>query len=210
MTGLNIKNLSKSYKNYRVLESADWKVEKGIHWLKGGNGTGKTTLFKIIAGQLPFQGEISINGIALKQKPVNYRQLLSFAEAEPQYPSYITGNELLSYFCKLRKADRRSAGTLIEQFRMSDFMNNKIETYSSGMLKKLSLICAFTGDIKLYLLDEPLITIDTDAATVLYQHIKSRFNQGSIFLISSHQELDRQQIDLEATFEINDKKVCPC
>ena len=210
MAKLNIENLIKSYGSFTVLAFEKWELNDGLYWIRGGNGTGKTTLFKVIAGQTPFDGEVSINGISLRRNPSLYRSLLSFAEAEPQYPPFITGNELLDFYCKVRKTTIKSADELIEQFKMGDFMNNKISSYSSGMIKKLSLICAFTGNIEFYLLDEPLITIDTASAQVLYQCIQGRRKEGATFMISTHQEMESTAIKVDGIFEINQQRISAC
>jgi len=207
---LKIENLIKSYGSFTVLAFERWALKDGLYWIKGGNGTGKTTLFKVIAGQTPFDGEVSINRISLRRNPSLYRSLLSFAEAEPQYPPFITGNELLDFYCKVRKTTIKSADELIEQFKMGDFMNNKINSYSSGMLKKLSLICAFTGNTEFYLLDEPLITIDTASAQVLYQCIQRRLKEGATFMISTHQEMEHTAVQVDGVFEINQQKISAC
>ena len=210
MAELKIENLIKSYGSFTVLAFEKWELNDGLYWIRGGNGTGKTTLFKVIAGQTPFDGEVSINGISLRRNPSLYRSLLSFAEAEPQYPPFITGNELLDFYCKVRKTTIKSADELIEQFKMGDFMNNKINSYSSGMLKKLSLICAFTGNTEFYLLDEPLITIDTASAQVLYQCIQRRLKEGATFMISTHQEMEHTAVQVDGVFEINQQKISAC
>jgi len=210
MAEVTINNLTKKYDSYTVLEFEEWKISNGTIWIKGGNGTGKSTLFKIIAGQIPFKGEVMINTISLRQKPVDYRALISYAEAEPQYPALITGNELLDYHIRVRKSNRKTSTELVEEFNMGDFMDNKIGGYSSGMLKKLSLICAFTGDAELFILDEPLITIDIEAANVLYKIIQNYRNQGKTLLISSHQEIDKNLISIDSTFQIQDLRLVLC
>jgi ABC-2 type transport system ATP-binding protein len=207
---LDLENIEKKYGDHTILSFEKWRLDSGIYWIKGGNGTGKTTLFKVISGQTPFHGELSLNQINLKRQPVAYRAMISYAEAEPQYPSFITGNELLNYHIAVRKADRLAVEDIVEQFGMAAFMNNKIGGYSSGMLKKLSLICAFTGDIQLYILDEPLITIDTNSAQVLYRLINQYQAKGSSFLLSSHQELEPGQLALKATFQIKNRKIEAC
>lgn len=210
MANLHIKNLIKKYDNCTVLQFDEWKITEGAYWIKGGNGSGKTTLFKIIAGQTPFKGEVALNYIPLHKNPVNYRSLISYAEAEPQYPTFITGNELLNYHLKVRKTNRSTSDKLIEQFKMGDFMNTKIGHYSSGMLKKLSLICAFTGNMELYILDEPLITIDTESAKVLYQYIENCRKDGYTILISSHQDIDGNEISLQGAFQIQNHQIISC
>lgn len=210
MTTLSLKNLNKQYGNHTVFEFKHWEVNQGIYLIKGANGAGKTTLFKIISGQTTFKGEVSIDNITLNKDPLTYRSLISYAEAEPQYPTFLTGNDLIDYHLTIRKAERKTVDRLIEEFKMGDYMKNKIAGYSSGMLKKLSLICAFTGHVKLYILDELMITIDQAAIEVLYTLIKTQLQEGKIFLISSHQEPDASRISLNGVFEIENQQLKLC
>ncbi|MBY0543313.1 MAG: ABC transporter ATP-binding protein, partial [Sphingobacteriaceae bacterium] len=198
------------YGSHIVLEFDEWKIDSGIYWLKGGNGTGKTTLFRIISGQTPFDGSVLLNDINLKKQSTAFRSKISYAEAEPQYPLFITGEELLNFYKDVRNAKQVDINILTDLFEMTSFLNQKIGGYSSGMLKKLSLICAFIGDVELYILDEPLITIDTISADKLYQLISEKAKQGKSFLISSHQEIDKDKLIINSVFAIENKKVVKC
>jgi len=204
---LKLTNINKKYGSHEVLNFSEWKVDSGIHWLKGGNGTGKSTLFRIISGQIPFGGEVELNGINLKKEPVKFRSKTSFAEAEPQYPLFITGKELIDFYIETRRAERKHAEELANYFEMATFLDHKIGSYSSGMLKKLSLICAFIGNLDLYILDEPLITIDVASANKLYNLIKEKASQGKGFLLSSHQEVSKDKLKVDKVFQIIDKQI---
>lgn len=204
---LSLIHIHKKYGSHEVLNFSEWKIDSGIHWLKGGNGTGKSTLFRIISGQTPFKGKVELNGVNLKKEPVKFRSIISFAEAEPQYPLFITGQELIDFYTGTRNAKASQAANLADYFEMSAFLNQKVGGYSSGMLKKLSLICAFIGDPVLYILDEPLITIDIASADKLYQLIKEKAAQGKSFLLSSHQEVSADKLKLDGVFNIDDKQV---
>jgi len=204
---LSLTNIKKTYGSHEVLNFKEWNVNKGAHWLTGGNGTGKSTLFRIISGQIPFKGEVQLNGVSLGKEPVNFRSKISFAEAEPQYPLFVKGNELIDFYTEVRKADKEYAKNLADHFEMTPFLNNLIGSYSSGMLKKLSLICAFVGDADLYILDEPLITIDVQSAAKLNKLITEKVSQGKSFLISSHQELSSDQLRIDNTYHILDKQI---
>ena len=83
---LNLSNVKKYYNKRLILEIPHLVIENGIFWIKGANGSGKTTLLKMIAGLLPFEGEIQLNQISLKISPVDYRQNIIWAEEEPLYP----------------------------------------------------------------------------------------------------------------------------
>lgn len=210
MIKLALHHIDKKYGNHAIFSFEKWELDQGIYWIKGGNGTGKTTLFKMISGQTPFEGSLTLNDISLKNQPVAYRSMISYAEAEPQYPAFITGNELLNYHIDVRHADKEASVSLIAVLGMSSFMDQKVGSYSSGMLKKLSLICAFVGEVQLYILDEPLITIDTAAAQVLYQLICTYQEKGCSFLLSSHQELEMGHLPIKQVFQIVDRQIQSC
>ncbi len=204
---LRLTNISKKYGSNEVLNFNTWEVEKGIHWLKGDNGTGKSTLFRIISGQTPFNGQVEFKEVNLKKQPVLFRSKISFAEAEPQYPLFIKGKELIDFYQEIREVDAKEVEYLVDYFEMTAFLNNKIGGYSSGMLKKLSLICAFIGNTDLYILDEPLITIDTVSSDKLYGLIKTKALEGKSFLLSSHQDININKLSLDTTFQIIDKQI---
>jgi ABC-2 type transport system ATP-binding protein len=207
---LSLSNIHKQYGSHVVLQFDEWKITNGIYWLKGGNGTGKTTLFRIISGQTPFSGNVLLNEVDLKKQPIKFRSMISYAEAEPQYPLFVTGNELLSFYREVRNAQQIEVDELTEIFELNDFLTQKISGYSSGMLKKLSLICALLGDAELYILDEPLITIDAASATKLYELISKKTEQGKSFLLSSHQEMNAEKLSVKEIFKIEHKKIIGC
>lgn len=210
MLNLTLKSIDKRYGSHTVLLFDEWKINSGIYWLKGGNGTGKTTLFRLIAGQTPFKGEVLLNGVDLKKEPIQFRSKISYAEAEPQYPLFITGKEVLQFYKEVRGASEQEVQELVLLFKMEEFLNQKIGEYSSGMLKKLSLIAALIGEADFYILDEPLITIDLDAANQLYTLITAKAKQGKTFLLSSHQEVDAQKLKIDQVFEIQNKAIVKC
>ncbi len=89
-------NVKKSYGNYAVIDIPQIHLNHNIYWLKGMNGSGKTTLMKLIAGLLPFQGDVLINGnISIRKNRVAYLRLVNYAEAEPLFPPFLTGYDLI-------------------------------------------------------------------------------------------------------------------
>lgn len=191
---LRFVNFKKSYGNYPAMQIPDLELEPGIYWVKGVNGSGKSTLLKSIAGILAFEGDILLNNdISIKKRAVNYRQLVNFSEAEPLFPEFITGTEMIELFKSAKNGPQGQEWGLIESMKMQGYVNRPVGTYSSGMLKKLSLLLAFLGKPKMILLDEPLITIDTESLNILYTWIADAHrNNGTTFLLSSHQALDAE------------------
>ncbi|MFC0514956.1 ATP-binding cassette domain-containing protein [Mucilaginibacter angelicae] len=189
---LKFQNFTKSYGNYPALKIKNLQLQAGIYWIKGVNGSGKSTLLKSIAGILAFNGDILIdNSISIKKQPVAYRKLVNFAEAEPVFPDFLTGTEMIALFTDAKEAPIGQAEQYIKSMGMQNFVGRPVGTYSSGMMKKLSLLLAFLGKPKLILLDEPLITIDTASLAILNTWIRERHEQeGTSFLLSSHQILE--------------------
>jgi len=190
---LRIRNYSKSYNTRLVLQVAEMELNAGVHWLKGENGSGKTTLLKSVAGLITFDGTIAVQGTSIKRQPINYRQLVSYSQAEPLYPAFLTGNELIKFYEQTRQAEPEQILYLADTFGVSSFCDQKVGAYSSGMAKKLSLLLAFTGKPKLILLDEPFITLDQKSLQVLTDVILNYSQQGTSFIISSHQPFDALQ-----------------
>lgn len=210
MKKLALHDIEKAYDAHTVLKFDTLTIPRGIYWLKGGNGIGKTTFFRVLTGQTPFKGQVVLDDISLRDHPTIFRSKISYAEAEPQYPPFVTGRELLRFYQEVRKSSAEQIEELAQLFDLTAYLDQKVGGYSSGMLKKLSLICAFIGDVDLYILDEPLITIDTQSAEKLYQLINQKAQIGKSFLLSSHQEIDRDQITLDGVLEINNKQVRVC
>ena len=94
---LHLTNYSKSYLNQTVLSIDNLVIREGLHLIQGANGSGKTTLFQSISGIINFHGECTLNGINLNKRPVEYRRLINYCEAEPQFPGFLTGKELLRF-----------------------------------------------------------------------------------------------------------------
>lgn len=192
---LHFVEFQKFYGNFPALTIPDLTINPGIYWIKGVNGSGKSTLLKSIAGILAFDGDVVLNDtISIKKQPVAYRKLVNFAEAEPLFPEFLTGMEMVKLFASAKEAPAGQEHQFIDSMKMQSYIDRPIGTYSSGMLKKLSLVLAFLGKPKLILLDEPLITIDTESLKILYRWIRQQHTENGVsFLLSSHQALDENE-----------------
>ncbi len=179
----------KAYGPVTILTIEQLQLDAGNYWLKGANGTGKTTLLKSIAGLIPFEGDILVKGISLRKQRSFYTRIVAFAEAEPVYPPFLTGKELMQVYLQTKGGTNEHLLQLAEALGIAPYLAAKVGTYSSGMLKKLSLLLSFCGEPHLVLLDEPFITLDAKAVDVLRSLIAEYAKQQVSFLISSHQEL---------------------
>lgn len=205
---LQVNNVVKKYGTTTILQISSLQLNDGLYWIKGANGSGKTTFLKMVAGLLPFEGDISVNNISIKKKSLLYRQQISWSEAEPLFPSFITGMDLIKFYCNIRKTLPTEADSLIALFNMNDYISTPIGTYSAGMTKKLSLLLSFLGSCSLLLLDEPLITLDAATVTAVCALILQRHHEkGTSFLISSHQDINPQQLRFNKEFSVQNKMI---
>jgi len=187
---LQIADYKKTYAEHPVLSIPALQLPGGTYWLKGENGAGKTTLLKSIAGMIPFEGEIVVDEINLRKNRMAYTKVVSFSEAEPVYPAFLTGRDLLQFYTQT-KGRLSPVGERFKQDAGIDrYLEKKIGVYSSGMLKKLSLLLALAGEPKWVLFDEPFVTLDHAAVEFLKNTLQDCHRQGIAVLISSHQQLN--------------------
>src|SRR6478609_1684365 len=205
---LHLSGVQKKYSQRIILDIPDLKIDSGIHWLKGSNGSGKSTFLKMVSGIIPFDGNIELENINLKKHGVEYRRLVSYAEAEPLYPEFLTGEDLIRFYNSVRKSDPKNSNALIEKFGIGGYYKNPIGTYSSGMAKKLSLVLAFIGKTKFIFLDEPFVTLDVATLQVLIDNIKAFHQQGCNFIFTSHQSPEMDVLPLSSEMIAQNNTVC--
>jgi ABC-2 type transport system ATP-binding protein len=199
---LQFVQIEKYYGNHLALQIPSLQLEKGLYWLKGENGSGKTTLMKMVAGLHPFKGDILLDGISIKKQRNDFLKIVNYGEAEPVYPSFLTAKDLVQLYCATKKADINDSIQNLKELHIFDAYQNSIGSYSSGMLKKLSLALAFIGKPQWILLDEPLITIDVTAVALVCDWIKKmQEDLGISFIISSHQSF-QNNIPFTAVIEV--------
>ena len=158
---------------------------------------------------IPFEGDVTLNGMDLRSHPVDYRKHASFAEAEPLYPSFITGNDLVMFFSKIRDASNDEIELLTNHAGLGAALHNPVGTYSSGMVKRLSLLLAFIGHPQMILLDEPFATLDVDAIDALPNLIYNyREKYNTTFIFSSHQALP-QQLKIDNRYVVANNTIHP-
>lgn len=189
---LTFNQYKKSYNNELIVEIEKRILDEGVYWILGENGSGKSTLLKCIAGIVPYEGNISCYGISNNNKDrQSFRKIVNYAEAEPQYPEFLKGMDLIQFYKKTKGASNEQITTLLNILGVKSFASRKIGEYSSGMVKKLSLALAFMGNPRLVLLDEPLITLDKDATDATLHLIKEYEANGVSVILTSHQEFNR-------------------
>jgi ABC-2 type transport system ATP-binding protein len=175
---LDLHSIHFSYDEVEILKGISLQLESGkIHGLAGMNGSGKTTLLQVIYGLLkPQNGDIRFKG-----KPIQMQETV-FLEAGNYFYHRLTTRETLQLFSVA------NPGFEIDRWLKVFSLSGKefTEDLSTGMRKKLAILCALAKDQELMLLDEPFNGLDMESVMVLHAVLKELRKKGKTILITSH------------------------
>lgn len=205
MNLVECKNLSKNYGPIKVLQDVNLVIPKGkIIGLLGKNGTGKTTLIKLINDLLtPTSGEIMING---KHPGVESKKIISYLPERTYLDKSMTVENVIKYFSDFYdNFDSKKARKLLKDLKINE--NMKLSKISKGMQEKVQLALVMSRKADLYILDEPLGGVDPATRDYLLDTILTNFNKEASLLISTHLISDIERILDEVIFIDNGKIV---
>lgn len=191
-------HLSKEFDDKKVLNDISIKIPRGkIIGLLGKNGTGKSTLIKLINDLLtPTSGEILING----QKPgVESKKIISYLPERTYLDKGMCVSEVIKYFEEFyENFDSEKAHKLLKDLEIDE--NMRLINMSKGMQEKVQLILVMSRKADLYILDEPLGGVDPATRDYILDTILSNFNEGASVIISTHLISDIERILDEVIF----------
>lgn len=181
-------NLTKLYKNNRGIKNISFTVDSGdILGLLGPNGSGKTTVMKILTGLLSYEGSVRIfNTNPETQFEQIMKNVGSLIEAPAIYKN-LTAEENLMLTARMKGSSKADAISMLELVGLYSYKSEKAGKFSLGMKQRLGLAEAFIGNPKLIILDEPVNGLDIEGVVEVREAIL-RLNReyGTTFLISSH------------------------
>jgi len=196
---LVIENLTKYYNKFLALDKINLRVEKNKNvGLLGPNGAGKSTTLKIICGLLhSSSGTVYIDGIDITKNPVGVLSKIGAIVETPEFYTYLTPRETLSYLGKLRgmRADilKQRIDEVIHLVRLEQWTNVKIEKFSRGMKQRLALAQTLLHDPPVLILDEPGLGLDPRGVVEFREIIEEVGKEKTVFF-ASHQLTEVEQI----------------
>ncbi|EPH13047.1 ABC transporter ATP-binding protein [Myroides odoratimimus] len=181
-----INDLHKKFGEIQVLKGVDLNIEEGVIAILGPNGSGKTTLNKCILGMVfPDKGTICINDQEIS-KNWNYRKDIDYLPQIANFPNNITVLELIKMIKDLRNEKSIDESYYIDIFKLSPFLNKKLNKLSGGTKQKVNLLLTFLFDNPILILDEPTTGLDPAALIILKELIIREKKKGKIILVTSH------------------------
>ncbi|NLV25666.1 MAG: ABC transporter ATP-binding protein [Methanomicrobiales archaeon] len=183
-------NLTKFYGNLIAVNSVNLSVRKGsLFGLLGPNGSGKTTIIKMLTGQiLPSSGKGDVLGIDVVSDPIKVRTLVGIIPEQETPPSFLTVMEYLDFVAEIRKIpeiEKKAAWW----FNYLDFEDKKhvlCKDLSRGTRQKLMLTQAFIHEPELALIDEPLINFDPIMQAKVKEFFVSYVQKNNTLFLSTH------------------------
>jgi ABC-2 type transport system ATP-binding protein len=187
---LETKDLTKKYGDVIAVDNVSLSVEKGgLFGLLGPNGSGKTTMIKMLTGQTkPSDGSATVLGIDVTKDPVGVRAQVGIIPEQETPPSFLTAIEYLEFVGAVRKIPE--IGTKADWwFEFLDFADKKnvlCKDLSRGTRQKLMFAQAFIHEPALALIDEPLINFDPIMQDVVKEYLAAYVKKGKTIFVSTH------------------------
>lgn len=189
---VEIKGLCKSYDNKRVVDNLDLTINDGeIYGFIGHNGAGKTTTIKCLIGILSFdKGEILIDGLSIKDKPIECKRKIAYIPDNPDLYNYMSGVDYLNFIGDVFNVVDEERVKRIDKyagiFELTDSLANPISSYSHGMRQKLAIIAAWLHEPDLIVMDEPFVGLDPKASHDLKMMMREFCDNGGSIFFSTH------------------------
>lgn len=189
---LKIEHLTKIYGDKKAVDDLSIHIKPGeIYGFIGHNGAGKTTTLKACCGILQYDsGEITVDGISMKQAPLDCKSKIAYIPDNPDLYEFMTGIQFLNFVADVfgvTAADRKERiNKYADAFEITADLGSPISAYSHGMKQKLAIISALLHEPRLIIMDEPFVGLDPKATHILKEIMKEMCSKGCAIFFSTH------------------------
>lgn len=191
MSLLELKNVIKTFKRKRILHGVSLEADKGmIIGISGANGSGKTTILRLLAGLVyPDSGKVFVGNQQLQVGDIT--QSVGVLLETPVFINNRTAIDNLMLLANIRGAIKQSdIEKWLLRFGLEEDKNLKVKTYSLGMNQRLGLIQAMMEKPEVLLLDEPTNALDDYYKTIFYDTLLEAKANGTTAVIVSHDQIE--------------------
>lgn len=189
MEVLKCTNLKKEVKGKIIVENISFSINKGdVVGFLGPNGSGKTTVIKLILGLIKIsEGKVQINGFDIQKDFEKSIEKVGAIVESPDLYMYLSGLDNLKITANNYKGiTKERINEVIKLVGLENRIKDKVSTYSLGMRQRLGIAEAIINNPELLILDEPTNGLDIEGVVEMRKLIQSLSNQGIAILISSH------------------------
>ena len=189
---IEIRNLTKSYKNLKAIDDLSFDVREGeILGLLGPNGSGKSTTINSILSLLNFQkGSIKIFGKEMSPDAYDIKAKIGVIFQEVAVFEELTVYENIDYFCGLyindKETRKQDVLDAIKLVGLEEFQKFYPKQLSGGLLRRLNIACGIAHKPSLIILDEPTVAVDPQSRNNILDGIKKLRDDGATIIYTTH------------------------
>lgn len=197
---LEVKELSKKYKNFFAVNEVSFQVEAGeVFGFLGPNGAGKTTTINMITGLAkPTSGRIMLAGIDCVKNSKAAQRIMGIVPDESNLYDDMNGFDNLCFCAALygmkKKKREEKARELLTEFDLEKAGDRPFKAYSKGMKRKLTIAAGLIHDPKVLFMDEPTTGIDVESAKQIRQRVAQLKRNGTTVFLTTHYIEDAQRL----------------
>lgn len=211
MNAIEVRDLVKDYGPFRAVKGISFEVREGeVFGLIGPNGAGKTTTLRVLATLLRVSsGSIQIFGKDLRKEPHEVRKIISYLPEDAGAYKNLTGREYLEFIAHFFSSGRGADEMVrrgVEMASLDERIDDRVDTYSKGMTRRLLVSRALMTEPKLTILDELTSGLDVINAQEIRRTVKDISKKGATVLLSSHNMLE-VELMCDRIALINDGKI---
>ncbi len=205
-TMVETRNLRKTYNRpdgstIEAVKGVNLEIRQGeIFSLLGPNGAGKTTTISMISGLVePTEGDATIGGHSITAEPMAAKRLMGFVPQEIALYPELSARQNLAFFGRMYglggKALNRRVDELLEFVDLADRQNDRIDTFSGGMKRRINLVAGLLNSPPLIYMDEPTVGIDPQSRRRILDTVKLlRDEQDMTVLYTTHLMEEAQEL----------------
>lgn len=195
---LQFEQVTKNYKDKKVLKGISLTMRTGVYGLLGPNGAGKTTMIRILADVLrPGKGRVLYDGRDIHAMGDEYRAKIGYLPQDVSFYGDFTGKDYLEYSAALKGMEKSMAGKRIEELAyvvgLQNDLARKCAAYSGGMQRRLGIAQALLDNPEILILDEPTSGLDP-YERIKFRNIISAYAKDRLVLLSTHIVSDVEHI----------------
>ncbi|WP_141501111.1 ABC transporter ATP-binding protein [Paenibacillus luteus] len=186
---VELKQVKKSIKKQLIINELDLKVGQGqIMALCGGNGAGKSTILKMIAGILqPDSGSISVGGLRWQDNRRRYAELIGYMPDDFRFSQGLTAYETLAFWASLRGVPKQRVMEVLSEVGLEDTGKKSVSSFSKGMRQRVLFAQALLARPPIILMDEPTNGLDPYWIETFIRMVKEIAANGQTVIFSTHQ-----------------------
>ncbi|MDR3644457.1 MAG: ABC transporter ATP-binding protein [Clostridia bacterium] len=189
---MTVRNLTKSFKENKVLKGINFDVHRGeVLCILGPNGAGKSTTINILTAALGSDGgEICYKGAKIGRHLRAYKQALGIVPQEVALYDELSAERNLRFFASLYGLHGAALAKAVDEALvfvvLDDRRHDKVKTFSGGMKRRLNIACAIAHHPELVIMDEPTVGIDPQSRNHILGSIKKLRDSGMTVIYTTH------------------------